>query len=40
MCVGVESDDAAAYYLAPHSAIRAVSETKNCLFVFDDVLLH
>lgn len=40
MCIGVTDDSSASYYLAPQVALRTVAQTKECLFVFDDVLAH
>lgn len=40
MCIGVTDDLSASSYLAPQVALRAVAQTKDCLFVFDDVLAH
>lgn len=40
MCIGAENDSAAQMYLAPHMALKVAADCKDCLVVFDDILLH
>lgn len=40
MCIGAENESAAQMYLAPHLALKVAAECRDCLLVFDDVLLH